>query len=227
MPSILSTKKLLLNQRELLLNAGFNVLDYNALDITPTPYQIPENIKNIIITSQNAAKNILDKPFNQCDFYVVGTKTAALLTQNNKNVIKIAQHSTALATYITETQNHKTFFYFCGTTRRDQLPDILKKAAITCTEIPVYQSNQVFQHFAQQFDGILFYSPLGVEAFAKANTYLKKTTAFCIGETTAITARNYFKNVRVANATTVESVIAKAVKILHKKPLTKGTTYDD
>lgn len=69
--------------------------------------------------------------------------------------------------------------------------------------------------FAQKWDGILFFSPSGVESFVLENN-LANSAVFCIGETTAAAAKKYTSSVIVANSTTVESVIAKAVKALKK-----------
>ena len=59
--TVLSTKKLLANQRELLLNAGLSFVEYDAIRITPTSFEMPKELENIIITSQNGAKAYLNK----------------------------------------------------------------------------------------------------------------------------------------------------------------------
>ena len=51
----------------------------------------------------------------------------------------------------------------------------------------------------------MFYSPSTVESYLKQNK--ANGIAFCIGETTAKVAKNYFEDVRVAKVPTVESVI--------------------
>lgn len=215
MPSILSTKKLLPNQRELLLNAGVSFVEYDAITIAPVAFEIPDNIKNVIVTSQNGAKAIQNLELRNVNFFVVGNKTATLLAKNDKKAIKIAQNGAELGDFITNNYHNESFTYFCGRQRRDELPLLLKEAGIVCNEVPVYETHQVTQIFDQTLDGVLFYSPSGVEAFAKANT-LKNTTAFCIGETTADEARKHTDNVIVSNATTIESTIAKAVKNIKK-----------
>nr|MBX2828949.1 uroporphyrinogen-III synthase [Flavobacteriaceae bacterium] len=67
--------------------------------------------------------------------------------------------------------------------------------------------------FDQKWDGILFFSPSGIKSFLSENT-MGNAIAICIGETTASEAKKYTRNVIVANATRIESVIAKAVKTL-------------
>lgn len=215
---VLSTKKLQLNQRELLLNAGISFVDYDAISITPVPFEIPESIKNCIITSQNGAKAFLKAFSGQYDeirCFIVGKKTARLLSEKALKVTKTAQNGAELAHLIAKNHKNETFYYFCGNQRRDELPSILKEAGIICNEVVVYETQGYEQEFDQSFDGVLFYSPSGVKAFAKANSF-KNTTAFCIGETTATAAKKYIDQVVVANDTSVESVIAKAVKHLKK-----------
>ena len=216
---VLSTKKLLQNQRELLLNAEFSFLDYDALRLRFLDVEIPEPTTNCIITSQNGARAFLAQMPQwaaQASYYCVGDKTSALLSQNGLNVTHIAQNSAELAHFIIKNHQNEAFSYFCGNNRRDELPTLLKEAGVGCNEIVVYETHEQIQAFNQSFDGVLFFSPLGVTAFAKANPV---HTAFCIGETTAKEARKHTKTVIVSNATTVESTIAKAVKYLKTNSL--------
>jgi len=229
MPSVLSTKKLLLNQRELLLNAGVSFVEYDATTITPIEFEIPENAQNIIITSQNGAKAFLNKNKTAArssllgrktgdeaqsqNYFIVGKKTTALFLEKGLKVTKTAQNALELAHFIVKYYKNKHFFYFCGNLRREELPSILKENSVHLEEVFVYETTQNKQAFDQNFDGILCFSPLGVDSFAKANE-IKNTAFFCIGNTTANEARKHTDNVVVANDTSIESVIAKAVKSL-------------
>ena len=51
----------------------------------------------------------------------------------------------------------------------------------------------------------MFYSPSTVESYLKQNK--ASGIAFCIGETTAKVANQFFEDVRIAKVPTVESVI--------------------
>jgi uroporphyrinogen-III synthase len=210
---VLSTKKLLQNQRELLLNAGLSFLEYDALDITFLPFALPTKSTHYIITSQNGARVFLaqQQQLSDATFFCVGEKTASLLSENNQNVVKIAKNGADLARFIIKHYKNEAFTYFCGSQRRDELPALLKEATICCNEITVYETHVHIQAFDQTFDGVLFYSPLGVSAFAKANPL---NIAFCIGETTAEEAKKHTNSVVISNATTIESTIAKAVNYL-------------
>lgn len=214
--TILSTKKLATNQQELLLNAGLSYVEYNAIEIKIVDFTLSRKLKNIIITSQNGAIQFLNKANTHSttveNCFAVGNKTTALLEKNGIKVVKTAQNGEELARFIAKNHKNESFTYFCGKQRREELPDILKNASISYEEVNVYETHLNKQIFNRTFDGVLFYSPSAVQAYvAKNNT---KTIAFCIGETTAVTAKKYFKNVVVSNATTIESTIAKAVKHL-------------
>ena len=215
--TILSTKKLQLNQRELLLNAGISFVDYDAIEIQPVTFTLSRKLKNIIITSQNGAKAIIKSVDLQLieNCFVVGEKTTTLLAKNDVKVTKTAQNAEELAHFIAKEHKNESFTYFCGRQRRDELPDILKEEGIVCEEVVVYETHLSKHRFDRTFEGILFFSPSGVVSFTDANPdNTGATTAFCIGETTAKSAREYFKNVVISNATSIESTIAKAVTTL-------------
>lgn len=217
---LLSTKKLKPNQRELLLNAGLSFVEYDAIQIKSVAFTLPRKLEHIIITSQNGARAFIDQFFQEervpaaVNCFSVGSKTTALLAENGIKMTKNAANASELAQFIAIMHKNETFTYFCGKQRRDELPSILKEAGVSCNEVVVYETSLNEQVFDSVFDGVLFYSPSGVSAFAKANT--KQTIAFCIGETTATEAKIYFNPVVVSNATTIESTIAKAVNYLKK-----------
>ena len=89
------------------------------------------------------------------------------------------------------------------------------------TEIEVYKTMLTPKKFENPFDGILFFSPSGVQSFVIGQIINSDEipafggmTAFCIGKTTASEAEKYFGKVEVSPETTVESVIEKVVKTL-------------
>ena len=61
-------------------------------------------------------------------------------------------------------------------------------------------------------DGILFFSPSGVESYFKLNS-IKDETCFCIGETTAEALENKkVKNIIISEKPSVESVITQVIE---------------
>jgi|GEM_PF-68976 len=224
---ILSTKKLKPNQRDLLLGAGFSLVDYNAIEIEFLDFEIPSNIENAIFTSQNGVRSFLKQtnllhPSRKGEglgtkisrVFCVGQKTKVLLEENGLKVTKMNDYGSELADFIVKNRKNEVFYFFCGTKRRDEIPNTLKTSKIDFSEVKTYKTSLKPRKFDQKWDGILFFSPSGVESFVCQNN-LKNTIAFCIGKTTATEAQKYTSNVVVANTTSVESVIAKAVKTLN------------
>ena len=137
--------------------------------------------------------------------------TSGLIQKHN--VSFTAQNAQELAAHIIENHHHKSFDYLCSEQRRDELPDLLKAQKIELKEHIVYRSVAVVRSFDRIFAAVLFYSPRGVSAFAKANKF-QPHHVICIGETTATEAKKWYKNVRIANKATVENTIVTAIKLL-------------
>ncbi|MBT8318657.1 MAG: uroporphyrinogen-III synthase, partial [Gramella sp.] len=145
----------------------------------------------------------------------VGDKTAAYATEIGLQVIEKVENAEALASKILKDHSKKEFYFFSGNKRRDELPALLEKNNIKLKELRVYNTNLNLKEFKSEFDGIMFFSPSGVESYTSKN--LLKTTAFCIGETTASEAKKYTDNIIVAAKPSVENVIAKVVSNLKNK----------
>ena len=65
MKSILSTKKLSNSQKQLFLNSGLSLVEYNAIVTETTNFKLPsEKIENAIFTSKNAVNAVLEKVQN-------------------------------------------------------------------------------------------------------------------------------------------------------------------
>lgn len=215
MPRILSTKILAENQKQLLLNAGMALVEYNAILIDFEDFRLPENhIKNTIFTSKNAVKAILEKNIQIESCFCVGNKTAYVMERNGFSVKEKAANSKELAEKLVEKYKNEQFTFFCGNRRRDELPEILKKNHIPLKEVEVYKTSLAAKKFNATFEGILFFSPSGVKSYTSKNKITG--VAFCIGETTASEARKYTKNIEIANQPGVENVIAKCVSYFKK-----------
>ena len=226
MKSVLSTKKLSPSQRELLVNAGISLVDYNAINIEFVPFKAPNTVENAIFTSQNAVKAYLNEkdqlpsPLegegSGVRMFCVGEKTKSLLEENGFKVVKMTEYASELASHLVENHKNDSFHFFCGNIRSDEIPSKLKENHIAFEEIEVYKTTLNPKKFDRQFDAILFFSPSGVRSYCeeRSNLINDEPTFVCIGTTTASEAKKYSENVVIANATTVESVIAKTVKKL-------------
>jgi len=212
MATVLSTKKLSPSQKQLLLNAGIGLVEYDAIQIEFIDFKTGTRaFKNAVITSKNTAKAILKKDLKIENCYCVGEKTAAFLKENNFNIAEIADYGINLAQIIIEKYPNENFAFFCGNERRDELPAILKKNNVKFEELEVYKTSLKPKQFEREFEGILFFSPSGVKSFVSENK-LDKSIAFCIGSTTASEAKKHTSNIIIANKPSLENVIVQAVK---------------
>ena len=117
MKTILSTKKLSLAQKELILNSGLSFLEYDAISIIPINFDFPNTIENTIFTSSNAVDTVFNKNTENLSLgnvFCVGRKTADILAKKGQNVVKTAKNSLELANYIVKTYKNSQFHFFCG-----------------------------------------------------------------------------------------------------------------
>jgi uroporphyrinogen-III synthase len=85
-------------------------------------------------------------------------------------------------------------YFFCGDLRREDLPGKLKEASIRVEEVVVYRTTPTPQKIEDGYEGILFFSPSGVDSFFSLNGPRKDIALFAIGETTAESIRKYAGN---------------------------------
>ena len=209
--NIYSTKKLTEDQLQLFHNevvAKSNDAVKISLNRIPK-YVVKDEIKNVIITSKNTIEALLTNfSANELQFkniFCVGRRTKRMTENRIGKVTHTEANAKKLAEYLIEHIDGNDVTYFCSDIRLNDLPDILTKKNIAVNEIEAYQTKYDADKVDTNMDGIMFYSPSTVESFLKQNK--PKGVAFCIGETTAKTAKKYFEDVRVAKVPTVESVI--------------------
>lgn len=211
MQTVLSTKILSTAQKNLLLNSGIGLVEYDAIKICFLDFTIENNIPNGIITSKNAARAIIDRKLNIEKCFCVGEKTAEELKQHDYFIAETASYAEDLANKISEKYSNDNFISFCGNLRREDLPQILKKNKIGLTEVEVYQTHLNPINFSGKFNGVMFYSPSGVRSFIQANEP-QFEWAFCIGNTTAKEAGKYTNKIITATKPSIENLIVQVVK---------------
>ena len=217
MKTVLSTKTLLPEQKELLHNSGLRVEEYNALEIDFLDVTLPLDHQYYIFTSQNAANAFLRQTqgLNRSHYYAfcVGEKTKALLQSNGIKVLKMTNNAADLARFIVKHRKNESFVFVCGIPKREELPGILAKKNVSFTAVEVYKARRVYKKFDRQFEGILFFSPGGIQSYTTENT-LGNSWAFCIGDTTAHEAKKHTTQIVTSPKPTVEHVLARAIQTL-------------
>ncbi|WP_396191128.1 uroporphyrinogen-III synthase [Flavobacterium sp.] len=216
MIKILSTKRLLPSQKQVVLDANIDLTDEDFIETNIKNFELSKVNDNLIFTSQNAVQSILQHPkcedLKSKDVFSIGMKTKDLLTENGFNVIAYTGYAADLAEIISLIYSEESFTFFSGNLRRDVLPNTLKENGITFNEIEVYETKITSKKITKKVDGILFFSPSAVESYFKMNT-IKDETCFCIGETTAEALENKkVKTIVIADKPSVENVIAEVVE---------------
>lgn len=211
---ILSTKKLLSNQKQFLLNADFNLIEADFIKIKTKPFELNTINDNLIFTSQNAVHSLLENPgvakLKSKKVFCVGIKTKALLEENGFEVIAHTGYASDLSEIIALIYGKESFTFFSGNLRRDTLPDFLKEANVKLNEIEVYETFLTPQKINSSLDGILFFSPSAVKSYLKENK-IQKEMCFCIGDTTAEALEKTTKNIIIANQPTIENTIIQCI----------------
>jgi uroporphyrinogen-III synthase len=214
MPSVLSTKILTPSQKNLLINAGLSLIEYNAIQIEVvelTQKRHKDHYPHAIITSQKAVELIKYFSIGKC--YCVGDKTALSLKNYGFIVAAKANNSKELAEKILKNYQNNSFAFFGSQQRRPELSEMLQRSGIDLKEFFVYKTHLIPKQFNRSFDAVLCFSPSGVNSLFKLNTSLD-SNLICIGNTTATQAKKYSERVYVSSKTSVESLIVKAVKLL-------------
>lgn len=218
--NILSTKKLLPNQKQDLRNANIHLIEEDFIETNIKNFELLNVNDNLIFTSQNAVQSVLlhlkSDELKGKNVFCVGFKTKELLTENGFNITAYTGYAADLAEIISLVYAEETFTFFSGNLRRDILPNTLKENGISCNEIEVYETNITSKKIKEKIDGILFFSPSGVESYFKLNT-IKQEMCFCIGETTAEALvpklrDKKVKNILIAEKPTVENVITEVIE---------------
>jgi len=211
---ILSTKILLANQKQLLSEANFELVEVDFIKTENTNFELKDIKDNLIFTSQNAVQSLLNHPewekLKAKNVFCVGLKTKALLNENGFVVTVYTGYASDLTEIINLIYSKEHFTFFSGNLRRETLPQGLIEAGVDFNEIKVYETVLTPQKIKSVSEGILFFSPSGVESYLKDNK-IRKEICFCIGNTTAEALKKLTKNIVIAEHPTVEDTILECI----------------
>ena len=214
MIQILSTKTLLNNQKQALVNANFNVVEADFIRTESQVFELNKINDNLIFTSQNAVQSFLLDPKSEDlktkNVFCVGLKTKILLSESGFNVIAYTGYAADLAEIITLIYANESYTFFSGNLRRETLPEALKEAKVKFNEIQVYETTLTPQKIETSVDAIMFFSPSAIESYLKENK-IKNETCFCIGTTTSSALEGITKNIVIADQPTIEDVIEEVI----------------
>lgn len=215
--SILSTKTLSVEQRQVFLDADFDLLEQDFIEIENKNFELKNINTNLIFSSQNALLSLMEQngweTLKSKNVFCVGEKTKDLLEVNGFKVDVYMDYASELAEIITLIYNKESYTFFSGNLRKETLPKALQDAGIIFNEIEVYQTKLApFKISSQEkFQGILFFSPSAVESYL-TNNKIKNEICFCIGYTTASALKNITKNIVIPEQPTIEDVIEAVIE---------------
>jgi len=209
--SILSTKTLSVENRLILNDAHFFLLEEDFISVEKSNFELNNINENLIFTSQNAVQSILESSFSENlkskNVFCVGSKTREFLEENGFTVTAFTGYAEDLAEIITLIYSTESFTFFSGNLRKETLPSMLTEAKVKWNEIKVYDTQLTPLKIKEEIDGLLFFSPSGVESYLKENK-IKDEICFCIGNTTAEALQiKGVKNIIIAQKPTIANVI--------------------
>lgn len=216
--SVLSTKTLSIEQRQAFLDANFDLLEQDFIEIKNNLFELNKINTNLIFSSQNAVLSLMEQngweSLKTKPVFCVGIKTKELLEQNGFKVDVYMDYAAELAEIITLIYNKENYTFLSGNLRKETLPKALISAGTTFNEIEVYQTKLVPFKISKEekFDAILFFSPSAVESYL-TNNKIKNEICFCVGNTTAKTLETKkIKNIVIAETPTIEEVIVEVLE---------------
>ncbi|CAM3960559.1 MULTISPECIES: uroporphyrinogen-III synthase [Flavobacterium] len=213
MITVLATKKLTKTQKKSFENNRLQVVDKNFIKTKIVPFEI--NILNeiLLFTSKNAVKSVLknSNSLTSKKCICVGSKTKKYLEKKGFEVIDYRNNAEQLANFIITKHKEKTFTFFSGNLRKNDLPKVLIENNVVYNEITVYETYLKPHKLETAFNGIAFFSPSGVSSYLK-NNELKNEVCFCIGKTTAKALENKTQNIKIITQPSVENVIEEIIK---------------
>lgn len=222
--NILSTKTLTSAQKQSLVKANLNVFEADFIQTENTKFQLENVGDNLIFTSQNAVLSVLNNPeinkLKQKNVFCVGLKTKELLNENGFKVEAHSGYAEDLAEIISLVYADESFTFLSGNIRKDTLPEILTENNVNFNEITVYETNLLTHKIKDTVEAILFFSPSAVKSYLR-NNKITNEKYFCIGLTTAqylesILPETKIKNIKIANQSTIESVIEQVINYYNK-----------
>jgi uroporphyrinogen-III synthase len=195
-PSILSTKPLSEEERNLVNSLGWKLREESFIEIHPHPFGGPISVDHqtiLIFTSENGVILLPPMDLSEAAVACLPGKTLVAVCEKfqEDQVVCTAKNAKDLARAIISEGRFTKAIFFCALDHRPELPQILREAGIVLTEVPVYETSGTPVEVDTFFDAVLFFSPSAVDSFFAINTLPPGAVCFAIGETTAGAVRDY------------------------------------
>jgi uroporphyrinogen-III synthase len=224
---ILSTRPL---DRALIEKAAFQNITIDTLSFIEVKKTVSDEVAQqihllsktkatVVFTSMNAVEILVETvPVNPLmpdwQIYCIGGATFTLVKKYwpYNTIAFTAKDARELAERIIDDKVEKVFF-FCGNTRREDLPVLLHQHNICVKELVVYETIETPATIQIVYNGILFFSPSAVNSFFSENQASEETTFFAIGNTTARAIKQFATNsIIVSDFPAKDQLVDKAIK---------------
>lgn len=181
--------------------------------------EIAQKKCNVFFTSVNAVhavKSKIPQGAPLWEVYAIRGKTSASLQEwmpNNK-IIHPSDHIADLIQHIPfDAMQQEQNYFFKGNLSLPNLPNAFKEQNALLNEITVYNTSITAPQLNNSYDGILFFSPSGVESYSQHNTLSTDVVYFAIGMTTAQAIRNRAPEVNIQIA--LEANISQLIQTIN------------
>ncbi len=194
--------------------ARCDVIDYNAIRIDFQEFSIPKQPNYWVFSSQNAVHSFLahsEASQHQKPILCVGEKTKSLLEKNGQKVVKTAQNMLELVDFIQKSMKNDHFLHICGSRKLPHFADGMQAASIMYDEVTAYHTHLFPRLQYPEPQGVLFYSPSGVESYLQKNQ-IGRSWCFCIGETTAAAIAPLTRKITVSPKPDTELLVKAVAK---------------
>jgi uroporphyrinogen-III synthase len=217
-PRILSTKVLSSEMLDRFYSAGLELETHDFIEIEKTHGNVGAECftsKQFLITSQNTVQTLIDlvsiHNLQNKNILCVGTKTERLLLSKGIFVSDMYKNSNELAQDAVRLEVGTTFF--TGKRRMPVIERVFEEKGVELNVVELYDTVLTPVKKGEGYSAVLFFSPSGVESFFKENK-LRGAKAVCIGTTTEKAVREFTDNTRIAEVTTVESVVDATLELM-------------
>ena len=175
MTRILSTKKLSKALKKKFSDAGIELVEKNFIQTKSISFETPQLNDYLVFTSKQAVKSVLKsdvKNVHSISCLCVGSKTRNFLEKKGFTVIESADYAEDLIQIINSKYKSNSFTFFCGNIRKNTIPNYFQQNKIAYNETIVYETKLKPHQIKEPFDGVLFFSPSGVNSFLEKNSLI-------------------------------------------------------
>ncbi|HOZ85452.1 MAG TPA: uroporphyrinogen-III synthase [Niabella sp.] len=166
-----------------------------------------------IFTSQHAVKAAYELIKNLSNSsYCISGVTRQEVQQTRLKILANADYASDLV-LLMERNSDLQYILFCGDKRLPTIPDFFIAQKLHLQEVVCYENIASPQRVTEQYDGVMFYSPSGVESYFSVNEINKNQHYYCIGNTTAKAIAKYInQNIIIGERPTIQAMMDKIME---------------